>query len=652
MLVRGMGHRVIAAAAAGVMCIAGLAAAPAASAAAAPARTTLAASAPKWLPGAVHQGTAAAKAAVSARVYLTPRGGLAAQAAAVAAVSTPGSAQYRYFLSSAQYQDRYEPTSTTVATVSKWLTSAGLKVTGVESEHRYLSVTGDVSAAQKAFAVSIAKFAHAGQQVQAPAGNLSVPSAVASAVLGVDGLDTTVVANAPSTIAPPAAFNNARPCSTFYGQLAASVEANFTTPLPKYAGKTLPYAVCGYTGAQLRGAYEGATTLTGAEVTVGITDAYASPTIVSDIATYARNNGDAPYAAGQFTQTDAKSSDLTDLCDASGWFGEESLDIEAVHAMAPAAKIHYYGAQDCAQPLNDTLAKAVDDDQVQVLSNSWGDLGEVEETTAGIAAFDQTARQAALEGISLMFSSGDDGDSAAALAANGLPGGPQPDFPASDPNVTAVGGTSTAIGPSDELMWQTGWGVNKSTLAANGKSWTSQGFLYGAGGGYSTLFNRPSYQNGVVAPSAPAGRAVPDISMDADPTTGMLIGQTQLFSNGAHYGQYRIGGTSLASPLFAGITALSVQHAKGRLGLLNWAIYSRAKSGSSTIADVRATGDAGNVRPDYVNGVDAANGILYSVRSFDQDSSLVTTKGWDDVTGVGVPTHSWAASFAPEPVGS
>jgi subtilase family serine protease len=652
MLVIRRGHRVVAAAAAGVMCVAGLAAAPSASAAA-PARTTLTASAPKWLPAAVHQGTAAAQAAVSARVYLAPKGGLAAQAAAVTAVSTPGNAQYRFFLSDAQYQARFAPTSATVSTVSKWLVSEGLKVTGIGADNRYLSVSGNVAAAQKAFAVTIGKFSHAGQQVQAPTGNLSVPTVVASAVLGVDGLDTTVVVNTPSsTPPPPAAFANARPCSTFYGQLSANVQGDLKTPLPKFAGTTIPYAVCGYVGAQLRPAYEGTTTLTGAGVTVGITDAYASPTIASDIATYARNNGDAPYAAGQFTQTVAKSFDLLDECAASGWFGEESLDIEAVHAMAPAAKIHYYGAQDCAQPLNDMLASAVDADQVQVLTNSWGDIGELTETTASIAAFDQVARQAALEGISLMFSSGDDGDSAAALLGAGLPAFPQPDFPASDPWVTAVGGTSTAIGPFGELDWQTGWGTQKSTLAANGKSWTPLGFLYGSGGGFSTLFNRPAYQAGVVAPSAPAGRAVPDISMDADPTTGMLIGQTQLFPDGAHYGQYRIGGTSLASPLFAGMTALAVQHAGGRLGLLNPAIYAQAKPGSKTISDVRATGDPGDVRPDYANGLDPSGGILYSVRSFDQDSSLVTTKGWDDVTGTGVPTPGWLTSFAPPAYGS
>jgi subtilase family serine protease len=128
--------------------------------------------------------------------------------------------------------------------------------------------------------------------------------------------------------------------------------------------------------------------------------------------------------------------------------------------------------------------------------------------------------------------------------------------------------------------------------------------------------------------------------MDADPTTGMLVGQTQTFPEGISYDQYRIGGTSLASPLFAGMTALSFQHAGGGVGLLNPTIYANASSGVFT--DVAgAPADAGNVRVDFVNGVDDSAGLVYSVRTFNQDSSLTTGPGWDDVTGLGSPNSGW-----------
>ena len=95
--------------------------------------------------------------------------------------------------------------------------------------------------------------------------------------------------------------------------------------------------------------------------------------------------------------------------------------------------------------------------------------------------------------------------------------------------------------------------------------------------------------------------------MDADPTTGMLIGETQNFPApsvfgpaGVHYGEYRIGGTSLASPLFAGVEAVA-QGTHRRIGFANPRIYSLAHSG--VFFDVTPQGDAGNVRSDYANGI-------------------------------------------------
>jgi subtilase family serine protease len=223
----------------------------------------------------------------------------------------------------------------------------------------------------------------------------------------------------------------------------------------------------------------------------------------------------------------------------------------------------------------------------------------------------------------------------------------QTDYPASDPFVTAAGGTTTAIGADGKLAWQTGWGTQKYSLSADGTSRTSVGFLYGAGGGYSALFDRPDYQIGVVPGNAPAGRAVPDVALDADPTTGMLVGETQTVpkGGGVAYAEYRIGGTSLAAPLFSGMTALTLQHAGGGIGLLNPTIYSQADSG--TFTDVKGVpADAGNVRPDFVNSVDASGGVVYSVRTFNQDSSLTIGAGWDDITGVGSPNAGWLTSVS------
>jgi len=617
-----------------------LAAAPGAGAQ--PSRHAVANSKPTWLPRASHLGAAPKSAPVQLRVYLAPNGGQDALKAAVDAVSTPSSPEYRQFLSTAAYNRLFAPTSAAVTNVTSWLKGSGLSVTGVEAHNRYISVTGSVAAAQKAFGVSIQRYQHDGQSVTAPSSVASVPAGVAGSVLSVSGLDSTVkkVAHTAKAAPPPPGFVNARPCSLSYGQVQAKYQADFHTPLPKYNGKVIPYSPCGYTGPQFRSAYEGDTDLDGTGVTVAITDAYAAPTIAKDAQTYAANHGDAAYAPGQLTQSVPKKFTHEADCNPSGWYGEETLDVEAVHAMASGANIKYYASASCYDAdFLDTLAKVVDDNQAQLVSNSWSDL-EANESADNIAAYEQVFLQGALQGISFLYSSGDNGDE---LASSGLK---QVDYPASDPYVTAVGGTSTAIGADGTLAWQTGWGTQKYTLSADGKSWAPVGFLYGAGGGYSALFNRPDYQNGVVPDTAPPGRAVPDVGLDADPTTGMLIGETQTFPNGVRYGEYRIGGTSLAAPLFAGMTALTLQNAGGGIGLLNPTIYSQANSG--TFTDVKGTPkDAGNVRADYTNGVDPSGGQLYSVRTFNQDSSLKVTTGWDDVTGLGAPNADWLTSVSP-----
>ncbi|MDT4977323.1 MAG: hypothetical protein QOG98_3081 [Pseudonocardiales bacterium] len=594
---------------------------------------------PTWLAHAQNLGHANAKSAVSVRVYLAPKGGLAALKAATAAVSTPGSASYRHFLTVAQYQAQFGATSASVNQVSAWLKSAGLKVTGVEPQNRYVSVSGTVAAAQKAFGSSIDRFRHDGQTVQAPAAALTVPAALASSVLTVTGLDTTSNTMAPTNTAaaapPPAGFRNARPCSIYFGQLQAKVKADFKTPLPTFNGKVLPYAPCGYTGPQFRAAYEGNTNLDGTGVTVAITDAYAAPTIQADATQYAAAHGDAAYTAGQFTQAPHAAFNRQGACGPSGWYGEETLDVEAVLAMAPGAKIRYYASASCFDDdFLATLARVVDENKAQLVSNSWGDL-EQNESADQVAAYEQVFMQGAMQGITFMYSSGDNGDELASSALK------QADYPTSDPYVTSVGGTSTAIGADGSLAYETGWGTQKYNLSADGKSWTPVGFLYGAGGGESALFDQPAYQNGI----APAGaRMVPDVALDADPNTGMLIGETQTFPEGVKYGEFRIGGTSLAAPLFAGMTALTLQHSGGGVGLLNPVIYSNATSGVFT--DVKGTPkDAGDVRVDYANGLDASGGLLYSVRAFNQDSSLTVTKGWDNVTGVGSPNSGWLTAI-------
>ena len=138
----------------------------------------------------------------------------------------------------------------------------------------------------------------------------------------------------------------------------------------------------------------------------------------------------------------------------------------------------------------------------------------------------------------------------------------------------------------------------------------------------------------------------------------MLVGETQSFAlasrfgaPGVHYGEFRLGGTSLASPLLAGVQAVAQQGAGVRLGFANPLIYAleASSNGASSFYDSKATQrDAGNARVDYVNSSNADDGVTYSVRTFDQDSSLTTAKAWDDVTGVGTVTARYIRQVAGE----
>ncbi|MET7910975.1 S53 family peptidase [Streptomyces avermitilis] len=614
---------------------------PAAHAADGPSRDTLAGTKPAWATATADKGATDNGSQVSARVYLAGKdaAGLAAYAKAV---SDPNSASYGKYLSAQQAQARFGATKAQVAAVTDWLKSAGLKVTG--STQHYVTVTGDVAAAEKAFGTQLHNYVKGGKTYRAPAKTASAPAALDGAVLTVTGLD-----NAPhkathaDTLPPPdAVFHNSGPYSSYYGSKVA-------TSLPKAYGKKVPYAVKGYTGKQLRAAY-GAGKATGKGVTVAITDAYASPTIASDAATYAGKHGDAQYTKGRLTQVLPSDYTKTEECGAAGWYGEETLDVEAVHAVAPKANIVYVGAASCYDSdLLDSLNKVVDGHLADIVSNSWGDI-EANETPDVAAAYDQTFKLGAIEGIGFYFSSGDNGDEVANTGTK------QVDTPANSAWVTAVGGTSLAVGKGDKYQWETGWGTLKASLSADGKSWTSFPGAYssGAGGGTSKTVAQPFYQRGVVPQSLAKAngstpmRTVPDISAIADPNTGFKVGQTQTFPDGTQkYDEYRIGGTSLAAPVIAGVQALAQEQRGGRaIGFANPAIYDRF--GTKLYHDVvdKPTGrDLAVARVDFTNGFDAAGGLLTSVRSLGKDSSLKAVKGYDDVTGVGSPAPGYVTSY-------
>ncbi|MBV2353673.1 S53 family peptidase [Streptomyces sp. J2-1] len=621
---------------------------PAAHAAGTSARHAIAGTKPTWATAKADKGATANSAQVSARVYLAGKdaAGLAAYAKAV---SDPSSASYGKYLSAKESKARFGATTAQVKAVTSWLKSAGLKVTGVTAH--YVAVSGDVAAAEKAFGTQMHNYAKGSKTYRAPQATATVPAALQGTVLTVTGLDSAPHKSAHDSTTlpgPGAVFKNSGPFSSYYGSKVAS-------DLPSAYGQKIPYAIKGYTGKQLRAAY-GAGKYTGKHVRIAITDAFASPTIAFDAATYAKKNGDAAWKTSQLHQSLPDSYTHTGTeeggCDASGWYGEETLDVEAVHAVAPAADVTYVGAASCYDDdLLDSLSKVVDNHLADIVSNSWGDV-EANETPDLAAAYDQVFQFGAVQGIGFYFSSGDDGDQAAASGTK------QVDTPANSAWVTAVGGTSLAVGKGDSYQWEAGWGTEKASLAKNGKSWDGfpGPFTSGAGGGTSRNVAQPAYQKGIVPKglatlyNKTGNRVVPDISAVADPTTGFLVGQTQAFPDGSEkYSQYRIGGTSLAAPVIAAVQALAQEARGGKaIGFANPSIYKRygQKGVFHDVTDNPVGHGLANVRVDFANGLDASQGLLTSVRSMGKDSSLHAVKGYDDVTGVGSPAAGYVSSFA------
>ncbi len=236
-------------------------------------------------------------------------------------------------------------------------------------------------------------------------------------------------------------------------------------------------------------------------------------------------------------------------------------------------------------------------------------------------------------GVSVLFSTGDDGDN---FADFGLTA---PDYPASSPFDTAVGGTTLEVNKNNARQAEYGWSTAKQTLCASstkncGTATTPAGSLAwqaGDGAGTSYTYTQPFYQAGVV-PSALALRnenlfgptplrVIPDMSMDADAQSGLLIGLTQTFpTSGTYYGQFKEGGTSLASPLLAGVTADADQAAGQSLGFLNPVLYKADKQTPSVFNDILAPTSPNStavIRVDYANTVNSSDGFLVSLRAID-----------------------------------
>ncbi len=280
--------------------------------------------------------------------------------------------------------------------------------------------------------------------------------------------------------------------------------------------------------------------INGTGITIGIVDAYGNPNIRYDLKAFDAVNGLPPLNLSiNYPNGVPASYNAT-------WAMETSTDVEWAHALAPAARIVLLVSTSAyTNELQNTVSYAVSNHLANILSLSWGSP-ETGMSANSELIYSKVYSQAASEGISVLAASGDTG----AYSGSKL----SVDFPASDPNVTSVGGTS--LYAVNNRFQQSGWGG-----VVNGQS-------YGSGGGYSTVFNTPYWQSAKGYNGTKRG--VPDVAMDANKYTGVYV-----ISSG---GQYIVGGTSVATPIWADVVALIEQNAGVHLPSINPLLYQIART--------------------------------------------------------------------------
>jgi subtilase family serine protease len=566
--------------------------------------------------------------------------GLSATALATA---EPGNARYHSFLSPAQVAAQYGATVAQRAQVAAWLHGSGLSIT--HSSPFIMTAVGTAAEAQKALGTQVEQYTSQGVHRLIPAGDVTVPSALSGLVTTVvlsprtpsatpheqltrPGASTSATTSATTSAAAKPSYIPLK-CSAYSGQKTAK-------GTPKAYGKTQTWGVCGFTPAQLRGAYGVPTTTTGKGVTIGILSEDEDTTALSDANHRMKDLGEPQFKKGQFTEIVTGTPPIE-----NGALDEDSMDIQSSHGMATSAKEIYSVADGSVtgSALLDALNQLVVAQSVDVVTSSWyeGYIGSVSQSL--IDAWEGVIKQASAEGISINFATGDYADTTPLQ------------YPGSDPALTTVGGTSLAVTKSDTLAWEAPWQNAYTSVDSTGKTWTPAppgSFVFGGTGGISTVFKEPSWQKGVVPPGSDPNkmRAVPDVSALGDPVIGgFTYGETVAGT----YEEAVNGGTSLSSPLFTAMEADAIQGSGGTdIGFANPTLYSL--SGTKAMRDI-VQNPLGKTQLAVVAG--SLNGGEF----FGSAPTLVTTavcsdthaltcgKGYDTVTGIGAPAKGFYTAF-------
>ena len=526
--------------------------------------------------------------------------------------------------------------------MESWLTRQGFTSVQADAERNYVRATGSVAAIDATFKTQVETYktsasANAGPyQLHANDRPVAIPLSLAQYVLGLTGLDNA--APSLSLMRQPRARGRtagqpSAPCSQYYGQ-------HHVSGLPKQFGRTsFPTQICGYQPAQMRGAYGVDMRNDGHGQTVSVVELGLTPDMFLTLQDYAKAGHFIAPSPQRYSELSLGKNTCGDPFNI-----EEQLDVETSYDMAPGANQLVIGGDSCNngdfgnQGLFDADIVTIDGTSANhhhplanISSNSWGPGNDTQPASLTNIMHAYLVRAAA-QGVGMYFASGDSS------------GVETPD----DPFAILVGGTSLGIGKNNQRLFETGWSSGVSPLK-QGK-WGAAVENGATSGGPSLIWAQPGYQYGVVpkalatAPGNRPGlvRSEPDLAADADLYTGFATGvMTFPTKKPPMFVELTVGGTSMASPLVAGIVADAQQGQHTAFGFINPVLY--RLSGTPALHDIlpSTSRTEGPFRAE-VCGTQLCRST--SLVTFDDQSPTirgytgqVTLKGYDNMTGIGTP---------------
>jgi subtilase family serine protease len=503
--------------------------------------------------GAARTGVVAGDQKIELRVTMAPRNPLAVTAE-LSSLNDRSSSNFHHWLAPGQFDRQYGPSGAEIAATVAWLHSR--QVTDTRVDGLAIDAVASARTAAAAFGLTLQTYrSRSGQTGFAPSSAPLVPAGLAqTTVRSIIGLDSFDVPTAQGSGVGAATGS----CST------ANELSNADTFI--YPQIAQDYGINSLVAGGQDGAGETVALYELEGHDAGVADYDSCFGLSPTITTRAVDDGGPQQAGGD---------------------SEADVDIEAVANDAPAAAIESYEGPNTDIGAYDTWAAIVTDDNAQVVSSSW----DVCEASSGMAPYDMLLEQAATQGQSVFVASGDWG-AEGCLPYDSIDTTPAVEYPASSPDVVAVGGT-TLNADGAEVAWNDCEGV------------VASGCTFGAGGGGVSTTEKALDAQKVVTGSA--AREVPDISANAG--TGMVVDVD------GGWGSYV--GTSLATPMMASLIADRNDGCAGKTGLFTPDLYADASSIYGTGLDDVTTGD---------NDLTGTNGGAYAAGV-----------GYDMATGLGTP---------------